>query len=37
MSIADLKEVVRNTDELLDELGYPSKTQCKQAFDRVEK
>ena len=37
MSIADLKEVVRNNKGLLDELGFPSKTQCKQAFDTVEK
>lgn len=37
MSIADLKEVVRNNENLLDELNFPSKTQCKQAFDTVEK
>lgn len=37
MSIADLKEVVRGDDELLDQLDFRSKTQCKQAFDTVEK
>lgn len=37
MSIADLKEVVRGDDELLDQLEFPSKTQCKEAFDTVEK
>ncbi len=36
MSLADLKEVVRDNEDLLDELGFPSKTQCKQAFDTVE-
>jgi|AntDeeMinimDraft_4_1070355.scaffolds.fasta_scaffold02864_3 hypothetical protein len=37
MSLADLKEVVRDSDNLLDALGFTSKTQCKQAFDAVEK
>lgn len=37
MSIADLKEVVRNNNTLLHELDFSSKTQCKQAFDTVEK
>ncbi|MDR5657697.1 hypothetical protein RH831_10970 [Halodesulfurarchaeum sp. HSR-GB] len=37
MSIADLKEVVRDNEDLLDELDFRSKTQCKQAFDTVEK
>ena len=37
MSIADLKEVVRDNEILLDELDFRSKTQCKQAFDTVEK
>lgn len=37
MSIADLKEIVRNNERLLEELGFPSKTQCKKAFDLVEK
>ncbi|RJT04749.1 hypothetical protein [Halococcus sp. IIIV-5B] len=37
MSIADLKEVVRDNEDLLDELDFPSKTQCKQAFNTVEK
>jgi len=37
MSIADLKEVVRDNNTLLDELDFSSKTQCKQAFDTVEK
>jgi hypothetical protein len=37
MSIADLKEMVRGDDELLDQLEFPSKTQCKEAFDTVEK
>lgn len=37
MSIADLKEVVRDNQDLFDELGFPSKTQCEQAFDTVEK
>jgi predicted polyphosphate/ATP-dependent NAD kinase len=36
MSLADLKEVVRDNEDILDELGFPSKTQCKQAFDTVE-
>jgi len=37
MSIADLKEVVRDNEDLLDELDFPSKTQCKKAFDTIEK
>lgn len=37
MSLADLKEVVRDNKDLLDKLGFPSKTQCKQTFDKVEK
>lgn len=37
MSIADLKEIVRNDEDLLEELGFSSKTQCKEAFDTVEK
>jgi hypothetical protein len=37
MSIADLKEVVRDNENLLDVLKFPSKTQCKKDFDKVEK
>jgi hypothetical protein len=37
MSIADLKEVVRDNEDLLNTLDFPSKTQCKKAFDTVEK
>ena len=37
MSIADLKEIVRNDEDLLQELDFSSKTQCKNAFDTVEK
>jgi hypothetical protein len=37
MSIADLKEIVRNDERFLEELGFCSKTQCKNAFDTVEK
>jgi len=37
MSIADLKEIVRDDEKLLDELNFSSKTKCKQAFDTVEK
>lgn len=37
MSIADLKEIVRDNERLLEELDFPSKTQCKKAFDTVEK
>lgn len=37
MSIADMKEVARNNEGLLNELGFRSKTQCKNAFDIVEK
>lgn len=36
MSIADLKEIVRNNECLLDELGFPSKTRCGDASDTVE-
>lgn len=37
MTIADMKEVTRNNKGLLNELGFPSKTRCKNAFDTVEK
>lgn len=37
MSIADLKEIVRNDGDLLDFLDFSSKTECKNAFDEVEK
>jgi hypothetical protein len=37
MSIADLKEIVRNNESFLEVLDFPSKTQCKKAFDTVEK
>jgi hypothetical protein len=37
MTLADLKEVIRGTPTLLEELGFPSKTQCELAFDKVEK
>lgn len=37
MSIADLKEVIRGNEDLLGQLGFSSKTQCKKAFDTVEK
>src|SRR5699024_11371820 len=37
MTIADMKEVARNSESLLTGLGFQSKTQCKNAFDTVEK
>jgi hypothetical protein len=37
MSIADLKEIVRNNESLLEDLNFRSKTQCKKDFDMVEK
>lgn len=36
MSIAGLKELVRANESLLEELDFPSRTQCKEAFDMVE-
>lgn len=37
MSIADLKEIVRENEHMLNDLGFSSKTQCKKSFDKVEK
>lgn len=37
MTMADLKEIVRNDEDLLEEMDFASKTQCKKAFDTVEK
>ncbi|WP_254863107.1 hypothetical protein [Halovivax gelatinilyticus] len=37
MAIADLKEIVRDNEDLMEKLGFPSKTRCKIAFDTVEK
>ncbi|TKX50088.1 hypothetical protein EXE49_07920 [Halorubrum sp. ASP121] len=37
MSMADLKEVVAGVKSLRDELEFPSKTKCREAFDLVEK
>lgn len=37
MSIADMKEIVRESANLLDELDFPSKTQCKNTFNMIEK
>jgi hypothetical protein len=36
MSIADLKEVVAASEKLREELEFPSKTKCRDAFDLVE-
>jgi hypothetical protein len=37
MAIADMKAIIRNNSDFLNELGFSSKTQCKNAFDMVEK
>lgn len=37
MSIADLKEIVRENETLMEELEFPSRTQCGNAFDTVER
>jgi len=37
MSIADMKEIVRNDEKILEKLGFLSKTQCKKVFDKIEK
>lgn len=37
MSMADLKEIVADVESLRDDLGFSSKTKCREAFDLVEK
>jgi len=37
MSLADMKEIVRDSRALLEKLDFSSKTQCKNTFDKVEK
>jgi DNA-binding helix-hairpin-helix protein with protein kinase domain len=36
MSMADLKEVVAANEGLRNQLNFPSKTKCREAFDLVE-
>ena len=36
MSMADLKEVIADNDSLVEQLGFPSKMKCREAFKVVE-